>query len=162
MAFTAGGKIRAADLNRLGQVVARNQRTTNSASYTTAARILSVRAPVVAGRSYRVQFHGEEFAIGGAAVGQTELRHTTNDVEPVVTSPVLARGLVHHINDGVPDLVAITGLFHAATTGFLRVVVVGTRVVGTPPCSMAADPSFPAILVVEDVGDTVATTGTVY
>ena len=162
MAFSAGGKLRAGDLNRLGQIVGRNQRTTNSASYTAAARILSVRAPVVAGRSYRVTFTGEEFPIGGATVGQTELRYTTNDVEPLVSSPVLARALVHHINDGVPDLVSITGLFVAGATGFLRVVVVGNRVVGVPPNAMAADPGFPAMLLVEDVGDTVAVAGTVY
>ncbi|QJY51246.1 hypothetical protein [Pseudonocardia broussonetiae] len=174
MAYVAGQKLRASELNttvtdlesnldtRAAGIVGRNQRTTNSATYTTAARVLSARAPVVAGRSYRVSFHAEEFPTGGAAVGQTELRHTTTDVEPTTSSAILARALVHHINDGVPDSVVVVGFFHATANGFLRVAVVGNRVVGTAPCSIAASSSFPATLTIEDAGATVSTSGTVY
>lgn len=170
MTFVAGQKLRASELNNALDpvqelptgMVARNQRTSNSSTYTSIARIISVRAPVVGGRTYKVQFQGEEFPTGGDAVGQTEMRYTTDDTEPLTSSTIMARALVHHINDGVPDAVAIVGLFHASSDGFLRVVICGTRVIGTATCAMAASASFPATLTVEDVGDTIAVSGTVY
>ncbi|GAA2543624.1 hypothetical protein [Pseudonocardia hydrocarbonoxydans] len=163
MAFTAGAKIRAADLNRLGALVGRNQRTTNSAAITTIARVLSTTAPVVAGRTYRVTCYGELFGNSGAATTQNELRHTTNNTEPTTTSPILGRALVRHDSTiGIPDTCVIVAYFYASATGTLRVAVCTQRVAGTVTVAWTAAPDFPMSLTVEDVGDTIATTGTVY
>lgn len=163
MAFTAGQKVRASELNRIGTLVGRNQRTTNTAAYTTITRILSVRAPVKAGRTYRVCCQIEEFGNLGSGTGQSELRYTTNDTEPTTTSTLLGRALVHHASTGsVPDTVSIMAHFNASADGFLRVVLCAQRVIGSVTLAMSADASFPGFLTVEDVGDTVATTGTVY
>lgn len=162
MAIVAGQKIRASDLNTIGVVVARNRRTTNSPLATVATRILSVIAPVTSGRTYRVLAHGEAFAPSVPASSQIELRYTTNNTEPTTTSPVLARALVNHEVAGVPDNFTIVGEFLSSTTGTLRVCMCNTRVVGTSNVSVVGDPAFPTHLSVEDVGPTVATTGTVY
>lgn len=163
MPFQAGQRLRASQLAQIGTLVGRNQRTTNSAAYTTIARILSVRAPIIQGRTYRVQYQAEEFSTGAVPnTGQTELRFTTNDAEPIVTSPVMARALVRHDADGIPDAVTIIGYHYASVTGFLRVAVCGTRVVGTGSLATAADAQFPAAITIEDVGDTITPSGTVY
>jgi hypothetical protein len=163
MPIQAGAKIRAGDLNRLGAIVGRAQRTTDTAGFTAATRILSVIANVVAGRTYRVILNGEVYGINGAVTSQNELRHTTTNVEPSTTSPILARALVRGDSTiGVPDTVNIVGYFYAATSGVLRVALVSQRVAGSVPISWAADPAFPMTLVVEDCGDTIPTTGTVY
>lgn len=163
MAFSAGAKIRAAELNLLGALVGRNHRTTNSSAFTSVARILSVRAPVRAGRTYRVTCQTEVFSSGGAGVSQMELRYTTNDSEPTTTSTVLGRALTQHETAGVPDTVSVEAYHHSVADGFLRVALCGTKVAGAATsCTVSADATFPTTLVVEDVADTVATSGTAY
>lgn len=163
MAYTAGGKIRASDLNRMGAVVGRNRRTTNSTLGSAITRVLSVTAPVVAGRSYRVTCHGEVYSNSGAATTQSELRHTTDNTEPSTTSAVLARAVVRHDSTaGIPDSVTIVGEFICTATGTLRVALCIQRVSGAVTVGWAADATFPTTLTVEDVGETVSATGTVY
>lgn len=163
MAFTAGQKIRAFELNRIGAVVGRNQRTTNATGISAIARVLSTTAPVVAGRTYRVHLHAEVFSSSGAATSQNELRYTTNNTEPTTTSTILTRGVIRHDSTtSVPDEFEITGYFAAVSTGTFRVAWCLQRVVGAVNVNCSADANFPATLTVEDVGDTVATTGTVY
>ena len=87
MAFTAGQKIRAGDLNRLGQIVGRNTRTNlYLGTMGTRNRILSVRAPVDAGRTYRVWTILECQPTDANTTAQVELRYTTNDTEPTTSS----------------------------------------------------------------------------
>lgn len=162
MAFTAGGKIRAADLNRLGAIVGRNQRTTNIGTTGAIIRVLSTTAPVVAGRTYRVSAMFEVDAATVPATTQDELRYTTNNTEPTTSSPILNRYLCDHRVSGVPDSEFIEALFFASTTGTLRVALCIQRVVGAGTVTLAGDPSFPSTLTIEDMGDTVATSGTVY
>lgn len=163
MAFVAGQRLRASDLNQVGSLVGRNQRTTNSTLGTTILRVLSASALVVAGRTYRVTAAGEVFSNSGVATTQNEIRYTTNGVEPAATDTVLARALVQHAStSGVPDSVIIIGNFVAATSGTLFVVVCCTRVAGAVTVAWAADPTFPMTLTIEDVGTTVSTTGTIY
>jgi hypothetical protein len=163
MAFTAGQKLRASDLNLLGSVVGRNLRTTNSSTFTTIARILSTRAPVKNGRSYRVACQGEVFGNSGAITAQMELRRTTDDTEPTTTSTVLGRALIRVTDTtGVPETFGIETFFHATADGFLRVALCGTRAVGSVTVAVSADATFPAFIVIEDIGDTVAASGTVY
>lgn len=163
MAFTAGQRVRASELNRLGQIVGRNQRVTDSAGISAIARVLSVTAPVKAGRSYRIICDGEVFSVSGAATSQHELRYTTNNTEPLTTSAIIGRALIRHDSTtGVPDQCHIEGLFNCVADGTLRVVVTTTRAVGAVNVAWTAASTYPMLLLVEDAGDTVATTGTVY
>lgn len=170
MAFTAGQKVRASELNAAidavdNRIVGRNQRTTDSTGSATIVRVLSVIAPVVAGRTYRVMCDGEVFISGNnAATSQHELRYTTNNTEPTTSSTVLGRAVVRH--DSVtttPDQVHIEAMFHCVSTGTFRVAVTSTRVLGAAGnVTWTALATYPMILVVEDMGDTVTVTGTVY
>lgn len=163
MTFTAGQKIRASELNRLGAIVGRNQRTTNSAPITTIARVISVTAPVVAGRTYRVMCYGELFGNTGAVTTQNELRFTTDNTEPLVTSAILGRSIVRHDSaTGIPDSCIVVEHFYAAATGTLRIAVCTQRVAGAVTVAWTADAQFPMSLIVEDMGITIATTGTIY
>lgn len=162
MAFTAGQKVRASALNQIGVIVGRSQRTTNSTASATIVRVLSVIAPVVAGRSYRVWCDGEIFSTSTACVAQSELRYTTNNTEPATSSTVLGRSLTPTAAGGTPNMCHIEAFFHAVSTGTLRVAVTTTRVVGADTVSWTADATYPMLLVVEDIGDTISTTGTIY
>lgn len=164
MAFTAGQKVRASELNQVGSIVGRNQRTTNitSTSGSTPIRVLSTTAPVVAGRTYRVSAFFEVSVVTADATTQNELRYTTNDTEPTVSSTVLSRSLTEHGVSGVPDSISIEAFFPAASTGTLTVALCISRVVGSGNITLEAGGTFPATIVVEDVGATVAATGTVY
>lgn len=160
--IAAGAKVRASDLNRLGNIVARNLRTTNISTTGAIIRVLSVRAPVKAGRSYRVSAMFEVDAATVPATSQDELRFTTDDTEPTVTSTVLSRCLMDHRVASVPDAEFIEGFFHASADGWLRVALCITRAIGAGSITLDAAPTFPTTITVEDVGDTVSTSGTVY
>lgn len=163
MVFTTGSRIRASELNRLGALVGRNQRTTNSAAFTTIVRILSTRGAVKSGRTYRVRSQCEVFPTGGTGISQMELRYTTNDTEPTTGSTVLGRALTGHDTAGVPDTVTIETYHYASADGFLRVALCGTKVGGTGTgCAVSADATFPCFITIEDTSDTVATSGIVY
>ena len=141
----------------------RNQRTTNSTLASAIVRVLSVTAPVIAGRTYRVVCDGEVYSNTGAATTQHELRYTTNNTEPTTSSTVLGRAIVRHDSTtGTPDQCHIEALFMCVSTGTLRVAVTTTRVIGSVTVAWTADATYPMTLTVQDVGDTVSATGTVY
>lgn len=166
MAFTAGQKVRASELNSLGNVVGRNTRTTDftSSSGGTAVRALSVRAPVVNGRTYEVTSWQDVYAATSGAVVQLHWRYTTDDTEPGVGVTVYAAPRV--------DVVCVTssqlyptfsrGLFDAGYTGFLRVAMTIVRSSGSGNISIGAGSINPCTLVIRDVGETLASSGTVY
>lgn len=162
MAFTAGQRIRASELNQIGKVVGRNARTTNTTSAPGPYAVLSVRAPVVAGRSYLCTLQCESFGSVADNVAQHELRHTTNDVEPTTSSAVLFRSLVGHRLVGIPQSVTANGIFDCTATGFLRVLHTVFRASGSGNVAISASAAGPEILTVEDIGDTIASSGTVY
>lgn len=163
MAFTAGQKIRAGDLNRLGQIVGRNTRTNlYLGTMGTRNRILSVRAPVDAGRTYRVWTILECQPTDANTTAQVELRYTTNDTEPTTSSTQLARGVCRTPVAGQPVTLYVEGLFAATSAGYLRVAAVGFRAAGTGYMDFGGAPTYPMLLVVQDAGDTVSTSGTVY
>ena len=119
MAFTAGGKIRAADLNRLGALVGRNQRTTNSGPITAITRVLSTSAPVVAGRTYRVTCYGELFGDSGAATTTHLHLHDWRDLDNLL---ILLLGITiqkaqscsgRHIRKRAPSPCSLTRAFRA-------------------------------------------------
>lgn len=168
MTFVAGEKLRASDLNDAiaavdQSIVGRNRRTTDSTQSSSIIRVLSVIAPVVAGRTYRVVCDGQTFSNSGAATSQHELRYTTDNTEPTTSSPVLGRTLTRHDSTGgVPDGTHIEAEFVCTTSGILRVAVCTTRVGGSVAVAWTATSSYPMLLQVIDAGPTVATSGTVY
>lgn len=171
MSFVAGQKLRASELNDaldpvgalpLG-VIARNERSTNLLGISSVARVISCRAAMVTGRTYRISARTEVDASVSGATSQAELRYTTNDTEPTTSSATLVRGITTHATSGVPDSVDIDGLYVATTTGFLRAVLCMSRVVGTGTVNIGADSGVrPTQIQIEDVGITVATSGTIY
>lgn len=163
--FTAGQLVTASDLNDLPVgIVGRNQRTSNitSSSGATPIRTLSTIASVVSGRTYRVSAMFEVSAATADATSQNELRYTTDNTEPLVSSTVLNRSLIEHGLSGVPDSVFIEAFFICTATGTFRVALCISRVAGAGNITLEAGATFPATLTVEDMGLTVSTTGTVY
>src|SRR3546814_17140684 len=105
MTFVAGQKVRASELNDAStavdqSIVGRNRRTSDSTPAASIVRVLSVIAPVIAGRTYRVVCDGELYSVLGAATSQSELRYTTNNTEPTTSSTILGRALVRHAATG--------------------------------------------------------------
>lgn len=163
MAFTPGQRLRASDLNVIGKLVGRNTRTTNSAAINTVeTAILSTRGAVTNGRSYLVTLQTETFGSVAANVAQHALRITTNDVEPTITSTQLARALTGHALVGIPQTAQVVGVFDATATGYLRVLHTLIRGTGTGNVTISAGAVLPTTLTIEDIGDTVVSSGTVY
>lgn len=145
-------------------VVGRNRRTTTIATLSSGAiiRVLSVIAPVTSGRTYRVWVQGEHDCGVAPATTQPELRFTTNNTEPTTTSTVLSRTVIDHRVAAVPDLMHLDVLYPSVFTGTLRVALCTQRVIGSGGVAVIASATSPCELVIEDVGLTVATSGTVY
>lgn len=165
--FLGGTKARASALNALlaaGTVVGRNRRTTNlpTAAGGAIIRVLSTIAVVEAGRMYRVWVQGEHDCGIAPATSQPELRYTTNNTEPTTASTVLTRTLIDHRVATVPDLMHLDALYIPAATGTFRVALCTQRVVGAGAVAVIASATSPCELVVEDVGPTVAVSGTIY
>ena len=143
-------------------IVGRNQRTSVHTTSGTIARTLSTTSSVVSGRIYRVWAQFEMYAASAPATSQCELRFTTDNTEPTTTSTVLARALTDHRVTDVPDFVHIDGLYVPASSHTFRVALCVSRVVGSGNISVSAGATFPAQLVIEDLGPSVSTSGTVY
>lgn len=154
-------------LDTAGAAVGRKSSLQNSLAFSgTPSRIISVRAPVVAGRSYAVVCTGEvEVQANAAATSQHELRATIDDTEPTTSSSLkLGRTVTYHnpIN-GCPTDVKILGHYDASANGFLRVAVCSSRPLGTPTCRWVPAVSGTAtVLEVIDLGPTIVEDGTVY
>lgn len=165
MSFTAGQRVRASALNLLGNLVGRNSRTavitSTGTTAATATRVLSTSAPVVAGRSYRVRFRTNLRHSVNAAVGEIDIHFTTNNVEPAVTDTTLTQGLVYLTTAGTSNTIEITATYDATATGTFRVMAaIYSSVAGT--ITLAASATNPTELDIEDIGDTISATGTVY
>jgi hypothetical protein len=161
----AGSFVLDNDLNNAvagGTVIGRNKRTTNLTTTGAIVRVLSTIATVEVGRMYRVWAQGEADAGTVPATSQPELRYTTNNTEPLTSSPVLARTVIDHRVAGVPDLLHLDALYIPATNHIFRVVLCHQRVVGAGSVSIIASATSACELVVQDAGETVATSGTVY
>lgn len=164
MAFTAGQKLRASDLNGVGNIVGKNLRTSTTVAAVGPVSVLSVRAPVVAGRSYRCSLNSECFGSVSDSLAQHDVHFTTNDVEPTSSDTVLFRALVTHASPttGIPETISTFTVFDSVATGFLRLLHTVTRVTGSGNVSVSAGAVNPTWLTVEDIGPTIATSGTVY
>lgn len=166
MAFTAGQKLRASELNSLGNIVGRNTRTTDftSLSGATAVRVMSVRAPVVNGRTYEVSGWADVFSASSGAVIQLHYRYTTDDTEPGVGVTAYAAPRYDNVCVTSSQLYPTfsRGLFDAGYTGFLRVAMTIVRFSGSGNVSVGAGAANPATLLIRDVGETIASSGTVY
>lgn len=163
MPFTAGQKVRASDLNQIGVLVGRNQRTTNMTGVSAITRVLSCSAPVVSGRSYRVLAYGEIFGNSGATTVQSEFRYTTNGVEPTVTDTVMCQNnMTIPSVAGVPESCSMSAIYPAVSTGTLFVALCIFRVSGSVVVAWTGAANSPTHISIEDIGPTIGTTGTVY
>lgn len=167
MTFVAGQKLKASDLNdAIGYgIIARQQRTTDITTTGAITRVMGTIATVTSGRTYAVRAQAEMYKSAATAtdvVSQSELRYTTDGTEPTVTSTVLDRAIIHHQITGTPEMLNFTGLFHCTSSGTFRVVLTMIRAVGTGNITLSGGAAFPAVLVIQDVGLTVAVSGTVY
>lgn len=143
-------------------LVGRNERTTAHTTSGTIARTLSTTSSVVSGRIYRVWAQFEIYPATAPATTQCELRYTTNNTEPTTTSTVLARSLTDHRVTGVPDSIHIDGLYVPGSSHTFRVALCVSRVVGSGNITVEAGATYPAQLVIEDLGPSISTSGTVY
>jgi hypothetical protein len=163
MAFTPGQRIRASDLNVIGKLVARNSRTTNTAAINTVeTAAISCRGAVTSGRSYLVTFQTEAFGSVAQSAAQLAVRYTTNDVEPTITSTQLCRMLTNNVLVAIPQTTVCEGIFDCTSTGFLRVLGTLIRGSGTGNVQLSASAAFPTLITIEDIGDTIASSGTIY
>lgn len=147
------------------KIIARNLRSTflSTGSGGAITRVLSTRAPVLNGRTYLVVAHCELSMPTVPGTSMTELRYTTNDTEPLVSSTILTRAPMDHRLASTPDQVIAMGLFHATSSGWLRVCACIQRAVGSNAVEVRNDnANYPMEITVEDRGPTVATSGTVY
>jgi hypothetical protein len=145
------------------QLVGRNIRTTSTAAGAGPTSVLSVRAPVVAGRSYLCMLHTETFAATANTQVQHDIRYTTTDVEPTTAATGLFRCEVNMPQANIPVTGVAMGIFDAAASGFLRLLHTYTRVGSVAAnVTVGAGATFPTILSVYDIGATLANSGTIY
>lgn len=147
-------------------VVGRNRRTTTlsttASTSGTAQRIISTTASVTNGRTYKLWAHLEVDAATVPATSQVEMRYTTNNTEPTVSSTQVARAVTDHRVASVPDSLDVIGLYPATASGTLRVAVMLFRAVGSGTLTVDATSTSLGEIVIEDMGPTVSTSGTVY
>lgn len=165
--FTAGQKLRASDLLAfpLG-LVARNQRTTTIATTAstagTAQRILSTGGPVVSGRIYRVSFRGAPRCSAVDATAELWLRYTTNGTEPTASSTGLAQCDVELGTADVPETVFLSKLYVPGSDHTFTVTAAFHRAVGSGTVTMDTSSTNPTEIVIEDLGESVSISGTIY
>lgn len=166
MAFTAGQKIRASDLNRLGQIVGWNSAFTAPGGIgTTNTPIISTSAPVLANRIYRIVAFGDVApSLGGGTIRtQHEIRFTVNNTEPTTSSSVLGRSVwAHSSTIGQPDTVFVETLYTAPSTATLRVLLCSRRVDGSLTFSWVPTSNSRLFIYIQYAGDLTPANGTVY
>lgn len=147
-------------------VVGRNRRTTSISTTATtsgtAQRIISAFASVVSGRTYKLWAHLEIDAATVPATSQVEMRTTTDGTEPTVFSTQVARALTDHRVASVPDSLDVIGLYPCGFTGTLGVMVAVFCAIGSGTLTNDAATTSLGEIVIEDMGPTVSTSGTVY
>lgn len=152
--------------NRTLGVVGRNRRTTSKSTTAstsgTAQRIISAFASVTNGRTYKLWAHLEIDAATVPATSQVEMRVTTDGTEPTTSSTQVARALTDHRVASVPDSLDVIGLYPAAFTGTLGVMVSVFRAIGSGTLTNDATSVSLGEIAIEDMGPTVSTSGTVY
>lgn len=150
-----------------GDIVGRNARETDSPTFTgTSTRIISVRAPVKAGRTYNVVATGEcQVNTSTANTSQHELRATFDDTEPT-TSAALQLGRTvtfHNPIASCPTDVKVLGSFDTGSKdGILRVALCSLRPLGTATCQWKSASGRALVIEIIDAGPIVAADGTVY
>lgn len=166
--FTAGQKLRASDLLAfpLG-VVARNRRTTTistTASTTgTAQRALSTAAAVTSGRLYRVSIRTALRCSVVDVTAELWLRYTTNGTEPTASSTGLARIDVELGTVDTPEAIYTEVLYAPGTSHTFTVTAAFHRAVGgAGTVTLEAMSTDPTELKIEDLGESVSTSGAIY
>lgn len=151
----------------LVDVKGRNRRSTNitttATTSATAQRVMTARASVLAGHTYRIFGRTALSHSSATAAAQVHFVYTTNDVEPVVTGTIMFRENRTFGGIGVPESLVWSCLYDAGTDHVLRVTPCMFTAIGsgtlTWECGTGPNPSD---LVIEDRGLTVAISGTIY
>lgn len=146
--------------------VGQNRRTTfitsTANSEATANAVLSTIAPILNTNTYLITFKGKFFHTAANVTVVVSLRFTTDNTEPIVTSPYLCQGLVLLGGAGTSnDLEMSYSLISGTSTDTFRVAAFISST-GGATLTLAAAPENPSELNVIDTGSTLAMTGTVY
>lgn len=162
--WCADGKWRPATYD----IVGRNRRSTNVTTVATTAagafRIFTARAPVIAGRTYRIYGRGALSHSSAGVTAQVNFHFTTNDAEPTTSSSIMFRMIEPIVASGVPYPIDWSCTYDATADGFLRVTpaMFTASGTGTTLTWEAATGPNPAELIIEDKGPTVAIAGAIY
>lgn len=163
---TGGTEITDQINSRICPIVGRQGRTTNSPSFnsTTKVRILQVNAPVRNGRTYKVLCFGELTGSAATDVYQSEIRITTNGVDPVVTDTQIGRGLITTITGAIPLACIIEALFVCTANATLKAMVCSFRAINNAGGSgvWEAGAGREMFMLVQDCGPTISPAGVVY
>lgn len=137
-----------------GPLVARNLANTDSATFTnTPVVILTTQARTIPGHMYQVLVNGEvEMTSSGNASTQHEIRITTDNSAPTVSSTQIGRTVVYQDPSGIPVGVQLAAYFEATSEVNLRVALVSHRPVGSTTCQWTADSDRPMHLMIIDLG----------
>jgi hypothetical protein len=150
----------------VNKIVGRNQRTTSigtvATTASTALRIFTAQAQVLAGRTYRITVRGEMLNTAAATEAEVDVRYTTNGIEPTVADTQLFREIVKIDGISIPESLTGTKLYPATTDHQLRVTAMMFSALGGGTLSFGASATNPGEIAIEDCGHTVATAGTVY
>lgn len=149
-------------------IVGRNRRSTNPTTVATTAagafRIFTARAPVIAGRTYRIYGRGALSHSVASTLAQVNFHFTTNDTEPTTSSSIMFRLIEPIIGANIPYPIDWSCTYDATADGFLRVTpaMFTASGSGTTLTWEAATGPNPSELIIEDKGPTVAIAGAIY
>lgn len=163
MAFVAGQKVRASQLNAQGVIKARARRVTNTGASTgSVVGILRLDdVPVVAGRAYQIT------AIGGLFPNATDnvridatLRYTTNGATPTTASPILVLHGLTTVTNGYVERYNIIHTYVPGVDQTLSLIMCFQSVAsGGAAVSSYAAADWPTEIIVTDMGADPGDTG---
>lgn len=149
-------------------IVAWGKRTTSStgstgANQASATKVMEISAAVTAGRMYRVSTPNLGVWSNTYAISEVALCYTTNNTAPTVSSSVLVKIVAEMPAGGFASYSATEGIYVAGTSHTLRVLLTIYRVSGANAVQTYGDAiSWPAIILVEDVGPAVTNAQTTF
>lgn len=164
MAFTAGQKVRASELNAQGVLLARGRRTTNSGGSTSAVvpllRLDDVA--VAAGRAYLIEINGGLFPSGAdTARADVTLRFTTTGATPTTGSPVLLLDGKQMFTAGFVERYNASIVYVPGSNQLLSLLLCFQSVIYGANVSSYGTSSWPTEILITDLGADPGNVGTV-
>jgi len=149
---------------RICPIVGRFSRTTNSPGWnsTTKVRILQVNATVRNGRTYMIFGYGEVTGDTAGMISQSELRITTNGVDPVVTDTQIGRSLITTDAIGIPKACILMATFVATANATLKAMICTNRPLGSGSGVWECASDRPMFMNIADCGPTITPAGVAY